>query len=196
MAGWLIFLLVLCVFLWMPCGLYANYHSNRFAVALIIGPFRMNLLRPKKVKKKREKKNEKPFESTEQIKEQRKIGDFFPLLQLIFDLLSDFRKKVSIQELQFKLALGGSDPFALSINYGRYWAVLGNIFPHIDSWFNIKKRNLEITCDYTASSTKIDAAIDLRLPLIVLLQMVLHHGLRIIIKYYKISKEPKEGAVS
>ena len=194
MIGWLIFFAVLLLLFAMPCGLYASYNSGKTILKLIVGPLRINLIPAKKEKKKNAGK--KMFESHERVKEKKRIMDYWPIVQLIFDLLSDFGKKITVQDLGFKMILGGGDPYDLSINYGRYWAVLGNLMPHLESWFTIKKRDLEIACDYTASNTKIDTSIDLRLSVFALFHMALHHGIRIIIKYYKISKEAKDGAVS
>jgi len=191
MIGWLIFLAVLLLILTMPCGVYASYSSGATELKLIVGFLRINLLRPSKKQEKKAKK--KKFESHEQVKEKKKIGDFWPIVNLVFELLTDFRRKLTIKDLRFKLTLGGSDPYDLSVNYGRYWIALGNLMPHLESWFTIQKRNLEIACDYTADDTKIDASIDLRLSFAVLLHMAIYHGFRIFVKYYKITKD---GAVS
>lgn len=191
MIGWLIILAVVVLLLLMPCGIYASYNSGTTELKLIVGFLRINLLRPSKKQGKKTKK--KKFESHEQVKEKKNIRDFWPIVNLVLELLSDFRRKLSIQDLQFRLTLGGSDPYDLSLNYGRYWVALGNLMPHLESWFTIRRRNLEIACDYTSTDTKIDASIDLRLSFAVLLRMALYHGFRIFVKYYKITKD---GAVS
>jgi len=194
MIGWLIFLAVLLLVLWTPCGIYARYSSAGSAAELIIGPLRINLIGSHKKKGKKTKQNK--FESNASVKSKKKISDFGPIANLIFDFLSDFRRRLRINDLQFKLILAGSDPCDLSIRFGRYWAVLGHLMPRLESWFTIRKRKLEIECDYLAESTKFDASIDLRVSLFTLLHMVLHHGIRIFTKFYKISKEAKDGAVS
>lgn len=196
MIGWLIFVACLLLVLFMPCGVRARYSETEISAKLMIGPFPINLIPKNKEKPKKEKKTHQTFESHAKVKPKGKLVDFLPILKLVFAFLSDFRRKLTINNLQFKLILGGSDPYLLSINYGRYWAVLGNVMPHLESWFTIKKRNLEIECDYLALDTKVDASIDLSVSVIDLLHMVLRHGFRILIKYYRISKQTKDGAVS
>ena len=194
MIIFIIVLTCLVLLLLMPCGISACYNSLGFAAKLKIGPFSVNLIRdsrgPHKAKKKKAK-----FESHAEVANNRKKQDFWPIVKLLLTFLSDFRKRLTVKNLQFKMILGGGDPYSISLNDGRYWSVLGNIIPLLESWFTIKKRNLEIECDYLASDTKVDAAIDLRLSVGTLLHVVLRHGVRILIKYYEITKQAKDGAV-
>ena len=192
----MIFIAVLLIILWLPCGVYARYSTDGIEARLIIGPFRFNLLNPRKSKSKNPKQKQPKFESRKNVKEKRKLADFWPIVKLVFALLSDFKRRLIIHDLQLKLVLGGSDPYSIAINYGRYWMAIGNLIPHLDSWFTFKQRRVEIECDYTADSTQIDASLDLRLSIGTLLHMVLHHGIRILIKYFEISKQTKDGVVS
>lgn len=196
MIGWLIFLSCLLVVLLMPCGVRAGYGANGVTVKLVFGPFSVNLIRTDKKAPKNQKTKKKKFESHEKVKEKGELIDFIPVAKLVFEFLSDFRRRLVIRDLRFKMILGGGDPYFLSVNYGRYWAALGNLMPHLESWFTIKKRNMEIECDYLASATKVDASIDLRVSIFTLAHMVLRHGIRILRKYYEISKQTKDGAVS
>jgi len=188
-------IVIICLFLiaLMPCGVYGAYGQDGIKALLILGPIRINLLREKSKKKKGKKKSGKAKEKTST---KGKWVDFLPILKLVLELLSDFRRKLLIKDLQFKLILAGDDPCDLSVNYGRTWAAVGNVFPLLESWFTIKKRNVEVACDYTADTTIVDASIDLRLRFATFLHMVLHHGIRILIKYYKITKHAKDGAAS
>ena len=47
--------------------------------------------------------------------------------------------------------LGGGDPCDLAINYGKAWAALGNLWSRLEQFFVIKKRDVEIQCDFEAS---------------------------------------------
>lgn len=187
----------LILILMMPCGIYGAYGPAGIVGKLIVGPFRINLLKKRTKKDKKEKKDKaKKGKSQKKTAPKGKLTDFLPIVKLIFEFLTDFRRKLVIKNLQFKLILAGSDPCDLSVNYGRTWAALGNIFPHLESLFKIQKRNMEIACDFTADTTVVDASIDLRLRLATLVHMVLHHGIRILLKYFKITKNAKDGAVS
>lgn len=194
MIGMCIFLACFLLILLMPCGICAAYGPSGAKAKLLIGPFQIDLLK-KKVKKE---KNTATKKNKTQGKSSKKgnLPDFLPILKLIFEFLSDFRKKLTIRQLYFKLILAGGDPCDLSVNYGRTWAAVGNIFPHLESLFHIQKRMIEIVCDFTADTTIVDTYLDLRLRLGVLLHMVLYHGTRILTKYIKISKNAKDGVVS
>ena len=196
MIGWGIFLFLLLILFLAPCGLYARYNPDSTAVIFFFGFIRINLLRPRRKKEKPKPVAKKSTAPQGKSKSNNKLTDFIPLVNPVLEFLSHFRRKLVIKELRFKLTLGGSDPFDLSLNYGRYWAVVGNLLPHLSSWFTIRKRDVEILCDYTADTTKVDALIDIRLPFITILHMVLHHGLQILMKYLKITKKAKDGAVS
>lgn len=194
MIGLCIFAACILLILLMPCGIYAAYGPAGAEAKLIVGALRIDLLK-KRVKKTNNKKSKK-IQKKEHSAPKGKLTDFIPILKLVIEFLPDFRRKLVIKNLQFKLILAGGDPCDLSVNYGRTWSAVGNIFPLLESWFTIQKRNIEIECDYTADATVVDAAIDLRLRFATLLHMVLHHGIRILIKYFKITKNAKDGAIS
>ena len=196
MIGWLIFALILLLVLLLPCGVCAGYGSNGVEAKLIIGPISVKLIPTGKKTPKKQNEKKKKFETHERVKEKGRLTDFIPIAKLIFAFLSDFRRRMVIRDFRLKMILGGGDPYSISVNYGHYWAVLGNCMPHLESWFTIKNRNLEIECDYLASDTKVEASIDVRISVFTLLHMVLRHGIRILIKYYEISKQTKDGAVS
>ena len=46
------------------------------------------------------------------------------------------------EAMRLKVVLAGGDPCDLSLNYGRAWIALGNIMPHLERYFVIKKRTL------------------------------------------------------
>ena len=194
MIGLCIFLVCFLLILLMPCGICAAYGPSGTNAKLLIGPFQIDLLK-KKVKKEKNPTVKKK-KAQERSAKKGNLTDFLPILKLIFEFLSDFRRKLTIRQLYFRLILAGGDPCDLSVNYGRTWAAVGNIFPHLESLFHIQKHNIEIECDFTADTTIVDTYLDLRLRLGVLLHMVLYHGTRILTRYIKIAKNAKDGVVS
>ena len=72
---------------------------------------------------------------------------------------------------------------------------MGNILPLLEQCFVIKKRNLEIACDYTADATYISGYVDMTVTIGQILAMVIYHGARVFRKYLQIMKEAKDGAV-
>ena len=201
--GWLIAAGVLVLLAILPVGLSALYDEGGPVARLIVGPLRIRIYPSRK-----EKKEEKPEKKKEQTKKKstttkkendaKKSGgsfkDFMPLLSAVLELLSDFRRKLRVNCLELKLIMAADDPCDLAVNYGKAWAALGNLMPQLERVFVIKKRELQVECDFTADKTLIFARIDLTITVGRLLRMVVHHGIGILRKYLNIIKLRKGGA--
>lgn len=120
--------------------------------------------------------------------------DFLPLVKVVLDFLGDFRRKLRVNVLEMKLIMAADDPCDLAVNYGRAWAALGNLMPQLEKLFVIKKRDLEIECDFTASQTLVIARLDLTITLGRLLSMVTVLAVRGVKEYLNINKKRKGGA--
>lgn len=213
--GWWITLGILILLAILPLGVSVKYNSEGPLVRLILGPIRLTLLpakkKDKKEKKQPEKKKEEPKpEPVKQIgkdkpapepkKEPEKkeqggsLLDFLPLVQTVFDFLGDFRRKLRLDHLELKLILAADDPCDLAINYGRAWAALGNLLPKLEQWFVIKKRDLEVECDFTASETLVIARLDITITLGRLLGALMKFAFRALKEFLNIKKKRKGGA--
>lgn len=189
--GWVIALALIVLLIFLPVGLNASFNDEGFRISRIIGPVRM--LR----KKKTGKSGKKTTNSAASRDSTRKGGDykdFLPLLELLVDLLSDFRQKVRINNLKLKLVLAGNDPCDLAINYGRAWAILGNLMPHLEKAFIIKNRNLEVECNFVSDRVLIEANADITITVGRLLRLGLKHGFRIVKEYIRLLNIRKGGA--
>ena len=220
--GWWITLGILTLLAILPLGVRVRYNSEGPLVQLILGPVRYTLI-PSKKKPKKEKKEkpDKQPEKEEPPKEElpkpvKQVGsdapppkpqteapkkekggsllDFLPLVKDLFDFLCNFRRKLRIDHLEVKLIMAGDDPCDLATNYGRAWAALGNLLPKLEQWFVIRKRDIEIECDFTASEMLIIAGLDLTITLGRLLAAVLRLAFRALITFLKIMKKRKGGA--
>ena len=205
--GWLITLGILVLLAILPLGAAVNYHSEGFFLDVIAGPVRIPIL-PKKKKdpnkkdKKKEKKkkpqsNKKGKGETAGEKKKKKGGpitDFLPIVKTALDLLNSFRKKLRIKRLDLKLIMAADDPCDLAINYGRANAAMGNLMPQLERCFVIKKRNVEIECDFEASETVIIARADITITLGWLLAIVVFYGVRALKQYLQIKNKRKGGA--
>ena len=181
--GWLITHGILSLIAVTPIGAKFRYDADGIFLAVIIGPFRLVLL-PKKKKDKKQKKEQKPKaqkqksaknkadyqtdpgpkpsdKPAEKKKKGGPITDFLPLLDVVFKFLNDLRRKIRIDHLDVKVILAGSDPCDLAVNYGRAWAAVGNLLPRLERIFVIRKRNIDVECDFTADETLIDAGLEL-----------------------------------
>lgn len=205
--GWLITLGILALLAILPLGAAMQYHSDGFFLDVIAGPVRIPIL-PKKKKdpNKKEKKKEKNKKSKTDKKgkgesggEKKKkkggpITDFLPLVKTVLDLLNTFRKKLRIKRLDLKLIMAADDPCDLAINYGRANAAMGNLMPQLERCFAIKKRNVEIECDFEAAQTLIIARADVTITLGWLLGIVVFYGVRGLKQFLQIKNKRKGGA--
>jgi len=211
--GWWITLGILIALAILPLGVSVNYNADGPLVRLILGPVRLTLV-PGKKKEKKEKKQpenkkeikpepvrqvggDKPSPKPEPQKKEEKGGsllDFLPLVKTVFDFLGDFRRKLRLNHLELKLIMAGGDPANLAIHYGRAWAAMGNLLPKLEQWFVIKKRDVEVECDFTAAETTVIARLDLTITLGRLLAAGFRFAVRARIEFVKINKKRKGGA--
>ena len=211
--GWLIPFGVLFLLSVLPLGVRVNYDSDGPQVKVILGPVKFTVYPlPKKEKKKKEpaKKQEKKEETQEENlpkppqppkqekpKEKKKGGsltDFIPFVKLIFNFLGDFRRKLRLDNLYLRLVLASSDPCDLAVNYGKTWAAVGNLLPALEKWFVIKKRDVEVECDFTASETLVVAKIDVTITLGRLLSLLVTYAVRALKEYLNFRNKRKGGA--
>jgi hypothetical protein len=201
--GWLIALGILILIGFIPVGVRVKYNSDGPLVRLIVGPVKYTLVPGKKKEKKpkKEKKAKKKDELQTQPppapKEKKKqtggkLTDFIPLVKVALDFLGDFIKRLKFNRLEVKLILAGDDPCDLAMNYGRAWAALGNLLPLMDNGLNIKKRNLEIECDFTADETLVIAGADVTITVGRTLALLLRYGF-LGVKEFIIFKNKRKG---
>ena len=215
--GWLITLGILVLLAILPLGVSVKYDAKGALVKVIAGPVKITLFpRPKKPQKE-EKSKKKPkkskaasdkadsapakapkAESAKEETEEKKSGgpvtDFLPLLKVALDLLNDFRKKLRVDRLEAKLVMAGGDPCDLAVNYGKAWAAVGNLMPRLEKVLVIKKRDIDVACDFTASETTIYARLDLTITLGRILAIAVVYGFRVIVELLKIKNKRKGGA--
>ena len=202
MTGWLIACGILFLLAILPLGVNAKYDASGVAVRLIAGPARITIVPGKKKDPKEKTKKEKKAEAKGEKKPAEKkeaggpITDFLPLLQIALDLLNDFRRKLRVDRLEARIILAGDDPCDLAVNYGRAWAALGNLWPRLERFLVIKKRDVEIECDFTADTTVITARIDLTITLGRLLALGAVYGFKAIKEYLHIKNKRKGGNVT
>ena len=213
--GWWITLGVLFLLAVLPLGVSVKYNADGPRVRVILGPIKFTVFPlPKKEKKEKKKKEPKqknqpqteepqpqnpkpPAKPKEKKPEEEKGGswtDFLPLVREALRFLGDFRRKLRVKVLELKLIMAADDPCDLAVNYGRAWAAVGNLMPQLERLFVIKKRNIEVECDFTASETLVLARLDLTITLGRLLAAVVVFGVRALTEYLKIKKKRKGGA--
>ena len=164
--GWLIALWIflaiaalVALIIFLPVGIRVRYHRDELKLWYTVGPIRL-LRYPEDVSTHEKRKNSKLNLRTvldEPIKANRKydnvIGDFWAELKTTLELFWYLRPKLRIKRLVLKLHLGGADPAALALQYGGAWASI------------LKKRELNVDCDFNADGTTLDAKLDITIGL-------------------------------
>lgn len=206
--GWLITLGILVLLAITPVGVHAGYNSAGVLLRIIAGPAKITILPAKKKDKKPKEKPPKPQQQKSAKTEKSKantekksenggsVTDFLPLLQIVFDFLGEFRRKLRVNRLELKLIMAGGDPCNLAVNYGKAWAAVGNLMPQLERFFVIKKRNVEVECDFTGSQTLVIARLDITITIGRILSMAVRYGIRALREYLKIVNERKGGNIA
>lgn len=198
--GWLIAAAVITLLAIAPLGVWVRYDLDGLLLKLIAGPVKLTLI-PGKKKEKPQEEEIKPAKTqvTKSAAPKEKKGgsitDFLPLVQLALDLLGDFRRKLRVRRLELLLVMAGDDPCDLAVNYGRAWAAVGNLMPQLERLFVIKKKDVQVACDFTADKTTVFARVDITITLGRLLALVTMYGIKALREWIKINNLRKGGAV-
>ena len=200
--GWGIALAVVLAIGLLPLGISIVYEASGFRMTILAGPVKF----PVKLEKK-QKESEKGKKDTSKVPSEKKstkkpepkqggnFTDFLPLLQVLKELLGDLRRRLRVKKLEMKLTMAGDDTCDLAVNYGRAWAAVGNIMPMLEQLCFIKKRDVQVACDFVGTQTTLYLRVDAVMALWRLLGMLLRHGFRGIREYLKINEKRKGGAV-
>jgi hypothetical protein len=147
---------------------------------------------PKKVEKQ---KNPKKKAKAAEEAPGGSLLDFLPLAKLALKMVGElFGKTLHIDVLYLKLTMAGDDPCDLAVNYGKAWAALGNLWPKLDDLLTIKKRDVQIQCDFEGCETLVNARVDLTITLARLLGLLLGYGARMAWTLLKILSNRKKAA--
>lgn len=181
--GWGIFFVCLLVLAWIPLGIRGSYDQTGFTVRVIAGPVKITLFPRKKRKKKlkttdsSEKTTEETTKSPSEKKRPKTEKDepgmqscgslerFVPWIRLGLDFLGALRRKIRLDNLYLHVVLAGDDPCDLAVNYGRAWAAVGDLLPKLERIFVIRKRDIQVDCDFAAEKITVAARGDMTMTL-------------------------------
>lgn len=197
--AWLIAVGILVLIAILPVGVRLIYQKEGAFCSLLFGWIKIRLYpKDKRVKKhkKTKKSKKKPLASKEKKQESGSWKDFIPLVKIGIDFLGKLRRKIRVKHLELNLVMAGDDPCDLALNYGRAWAGVGNVMPLLEQAFVIKKRNIQVQCDFTADEMKVSARLDVTITVGRAVCLAVKYGFRAIREYLKIMKLRKGGADS
>lgn len=199
---------VLIVLATLPLGVYIRYNDAGLLLKIVVGPLKITVF-PRKKKRKIQKEPTQKQESEEKVKpapledkppqppktqpETKEKGGsltrFLPLVKLGLRFLGDFRRKLRMDDLYLRLILAGDDPYDLAVNYGRVWAAVGNLLPQLDRLFVVKKRDIQVECDFTAEETSVIAHLCITITLGRLLVLAIYYGIRVLIEFISMKRK-------
>ena len=190
--GWIITAVVLFGLAILPLGASIIYDSEGARASLKLWVFRFPVY-PSAKKKKKEKASKPSAKTVQTKKGGGKLSDFYPFVRLVLDFLVDFRHKLRVDYLKLKLVLAGEDPADLALNYGKSQIALANLWPLLERCFVIKKRDMEVQCDFEGSHTTVEARLEISITLARLLALGCRHGFRGIQEFMNIRKKRQGG---
>ena len=192
----------------LPLGVRIHYNDAGFVLKVIAGPLKITVFpRKKKPKKQKVKQNikkvagiaepavseEKPPQPPKKQPEKKEKGGsltrFLPLVKLGLKFLGSFRRKLRMDNLYLRLILAGDDPCDLAVNYGRSWAAVGNLMPQLERLFVIRKRDIQVECDFASAETTVVVHLDISITLGRLLVLALYYGIRILFEFLSIKRK-------
>ena len=181
--GWGIFFACLVVLALLPLGIRGSYDQTGFTVRVIAGPVKITLF-PRKKRKKKPKtadSSEKTAQETTKASSEKKrpetekdkpgmqsggsLERFVPWIRLGLDFLGALRRKIRLDNLYLHVVLAGDDPCDLAVNYGRAWAAVGDLLPKLERIFVIRKRDIQVGCDFAAEKITVAARGDMTMTL-------------------------------
>lgn len=156
----------------LPVGLRVIYDKDGLTAKLLVGfiPYKLNLTEINEKSLERRQKTRRKMEENPEYKPpiihmDGTLREFIPLLDLYLQLLFNPKYKLRIKLLELKLTMANDDPFDLAMNYGKALAILNGLLPQLERIFNIKKKKMDVACDFLAEETMLYVRADLLLPL-------------------------------
>ena len=184
--GWGVFFVCLLVLAWVPLGIRASYGEAGFEARVIAGPVKITLFPRKKRKKKPKTADslEKTTQETTKASSEKKrpetettekdepgmqsggsLERLLPWIRLGLDFLGALRRKIRLDKLYLHVVLARDDPCDLAVNYGRAWAAVGDLLPKLERIFVIRKRDIQVGCDFAAEKITVAARGDMTMTL-------------------------------
>ena len=168
--GWLIALGILLLLAFLPLSLSARWDAKGSVLILRIGPVRVYFEEEKTQQSGSRKKSVKKITTgrrdVEKTEQGGLISELLPDFQDQLYFLNELRKKLWVKKLVVHLTLAGEDPCDLALNYGRANAIMNGLVPVLEQCFTIRKRDLQVRCDFDATETVFYARAELRITLI------------------------------
>lgn len=157
----------------LPVGLRVIYDKDGLTAKLLVWffPYKLNITEINEKSLQRRLKTKRKIEENPEFQPKLvhmdgSLRQFFPLLDLYLQLLFNQKYRLRVNMLELKLTMANDDPFDLAMNYGKAQTIIHSLMPQLERIFNIKKKKLDVGCDFLAEEPMLYVRADLRLPLV------------------------------
>ncbi|WP_297720381.1 DUF2953 domain-containing protein [Intestinimonas sp.] len=165
--GWVILACILAALLLVSLirvGADADYDGAQLTVRLRVGPVH---LRVYPMKKKREKPPADPETAPKKPSPGPEKGALFSLLRALLPVAlraaGSLRRRISVDRLEARILLAGSDPAAVATAFGSVNAMLGMVLPLLEQNFRIRQRDIRTAVDFQRTHSELSAGVALSL---------------------------------
>ena len=110
------------------------------------------------------------------------ILEYVPIVK---DLLDGIRVRLLVRKMVLYVNLAGEDPCDLALLYGKATAAAGCAIPLLEQVFRIRRRDVQIFCDFTAEQTEIYLDLAIVASPARILWLVLRQGIRFLRTFMK-----------
>lgn len=180
MIGWIIAIALLALFLWMKVGIRFRWDSQSSLLIIRVGFLRFSLSteerkkdgkkKPKKENAAKGKRSDRTQPAADNKKSEKKKGLSPSLKSWIKAVLECWRdlvaligkvlKSPTLDLIRLHIAVGGSDPEACAMMYGKICAGLGAGMPVLSNIFWVKKQDIDVACRFDLPKMEIMAEVE------------------------------------
>ena len=182
---WLLAAIVVTVLARMKVGVHACYAEQCFSLKILLGRICINF--GEKQKPEKEKK-QKPTGSSSGKK--RKLG-WFEAVQNnwleIISLLGRILSTPTLDVLRLQVNVGGKDPQACALTYGKICAVVGAFLAPLENTFRVIKRDISVNCCFEQEKIDVEGEVEVTLRIYEILTLAVA-ALRVGLKFYRDAK--------
>ena len=195
MTGWIILLVliaILAVIAVCKIGIHFVYAEEMATIKIVVGGIKL------RVPGNKRKSNARNSSSTSVASKKKRntklwLSAAWENKDEILSVIVRILKAPAIDVLKVSIAVGGNDPEACALRYGKMCAVVSGVLAALENTFSIKKRKTDVWCCFDKAETEItaEAVVTLRIYEIVVLAILL---LRPVIKvYHQVKNTMKVG---
>lgn len=196
MIWWIALLAVLGILAFLKVGIFVRYDEEGASLKLVVGPFQIKLRsdeqREKNVQHKKHTQRSSGAKRARTSKWKLWIKAVLQNWNEIFELIGRILSSPVLDKLSLLVCVGGSDPAACAMTYGRVCGAVSTLLPILEATFSVKEQNIDISCDFDAPKTHIeaDASATLRVYEVLILGV---SALRLIANMYSFVKSNNES---